>query len=220
MLVKIRRQKIGGQPYTEEFQYAGSGKVSVSCIIDAISVELMMSGKPRISWDCSCMEAKCGGCAMVINGKPGLACNTFIDCSEDAVLTLEPLKKFPVIEDLSVDRSAIFEHQKEAGIFLGEYKEAEAAERPYRYNAAKCLKCGLCLEICPNYKGGKTHFGPVMLHDAYLQASASGNRTGEMKKAYKEHFAGGCSSCLACSKICPQEISTLASISYMVKKIK
>ncbi len=214
MLVKIKRKKLNEKPFIEEFNYDGTGMQTVSSILDAINRSLESSGKDSVVWDCSCVEAKCGACAMVINDKPGLACDTFIDCDKNSVLTLEALKKFPVIEDLSVDRSVIFDNQKVAEIYLGDFHE-NSEESRYRYNAAKCLKCGLCLEICPGYKDGKTHFGAVMLHDAYLQASASKDREKELAKAYKEHFFKGCLSCLKCTEICPNGISTLASASYM-----
>lgn len=36
-------------------------------------IEGVVSG--RIVWECSCMQKKCGACAMLINGKPRLACD-------------------------------------------------------------------------------------------------------------------------------------------------
>ena len=64
------------------------------------------------------MQAVCGGCAMVINGVPALACATFADEVSVDTLRLEPLSKFPVIADLIVDRSVIYEILFHANAYL------------------------------------------------------------------------------------------------------
>ena len=58
----------------------------------------------EIAWECSCLQKKCGACAMRINGVPRLACDTKIGDLKSKTVTLEPLKKFPVVRDLIVDR--------------------------------------------------------------------------------------------------------------------
>ncbi len=55
-----------------------------------------------LSFRSSCQGAKCGSCAVALNGKPVLACNTMIDGRD---ITIGPLPNFPVINDLIVDRS-------------------------------------------------------------------------------------------------------------------
>ena len=64
------------------------------------------------------MQALCGGCAMVINGVPALACNTFADEVKGEELVLAPLSKFPVVADLIVDRSVIYENLTHAKAYL------------------------------------------------------------------------------------------------------
>ncbi len=219
MQVKIKRQKNkASAPYWQEFECSLTEKLSAASVIDFINDKLP-GGDEKIAWDCSCMQKLCGACAMVINGVPALACDTFIDPEKERTLVIEPLRKFPVICDLKVDRSSIYEHQKTAGIFSAEVCDADPSEFDYRYLASKCLKCGLCLEVCPNYaEGGKKHFGAVMLNEAYVLSSVSKNRRNELKKAFAEHFAACCSGCMACREICPAGISSLASSSYMLKK--
>jgi fumarate reductase iron-sulfur subunit len=50
-------------------------------------------------WSCR-YYAKCGTCAVMINGKPGLTC---LEPARDG-MTVAPLDNFPVIRDLVVDR--------------------------------------------------------------------------------------------------------------------
>ena len=58
------------------------------------------------------MVRKCGACAMLINERPRLACSTFLHTLKGSTITLEPLSKFPLVRDLIVDRSNLFENLK------------------------------------------------------------------------------------------------------------
>ena len=74
-----------------------------------------------VGWECSCLEKKCGACAMLINGRPALACGVFlkIAASEPSKrgfrkrgeVVLEPLSRFPVVRDLMVDRRDVYKRQ-------------------------------------------------------------------------------------------------------------
>ena len=87
--------------------------------------------------------------AMVINDIPALACETFLKNLKSNIITIRPLRKFPVVHDLIVDRSSIHENLKRTNVFIGEYQPQQNEDFRHQYDAAKCLKCGLCLEVCP-----------------------------------------------------------------------
>ena len=55
---------------------------------------------------------------MRINGLPELACSTFLQSLKGKVIVLEPLSKFPVVKDLIVDRSVVFENLKKINLWL------------------------------------------------------------------------------------------------------
>ena len=103
MVVRIKRQqRFDSEPYWQSFKYEGPRHVTVSAVLDALNYTddlFDIDGKPtsRIRWECSCMQALCGGCAMVINGVPALACSTFADEVKGDELVLEPLSKFPML---------------------------------------------------------------------------------------------------------------------------
>ena len=156
---------------------------------------------------------------MVINGQPTLACGEFIDLDSTKELKLAPLSKFPCVRDLTVDRSCIQEHQKQALMYLGERGRPKKREHEQQYMAAKCLKCGLCLEVCPNYIGPEGNFyGVLLAHEAYLLYSSTDDRRKDLARQYRLHFGRGCSKSLACRDICPAKIPTLSSIGYMNRK--
>ena len=224
MIVKIKRQSDSkSAAYWQSFNYNGPQHVTVSAVLDALNYTddlFDIDGKPatRIRWECSCMQAMCGGCAMVINGIPALACSTFIDEVKGKELTIEPLSKFPVIADLIVDRSVIYENLIEAKAYLESIAASSKKQHEQQYSVAKCLKCGLCLEVCPNYHPGAAFFGAVLANESYLLESQSTEETPQIIDAYKKHFAAGCSKALSCQKVCPAGIETLTSILRMNRK--
>ena len=224
MIVKIKRpHKSDSQAYWQSFIYDGPEHVTVSSVLDALNYTddlFDVDGKPaaRIRWECSCMQAVCGGCAMVINGVPALACTTFADEVKGEVLVLEPLSKFPVVADLIVDRSIIYENLISAKAYLDSIAKNDARQHKQQYSVAKCLKCGLCLEVCPNYRPGGDFFGAVLANESYLIASQSSNKKSQVVKEYKAHFGAGCSKALSCQSVCPMKIETITSIMRMNRK--
>lgn len=216
MIVRILRNGI-----FQSYPFNGKGRQTVAEILDHLNydddlMDIDGNHAERITWECSCMQKVCGACAMIINGKPALACASFIDTDKEKTLELRPLSKFPLIKDLKVDRSIIDESLRAFGIYSGTVLPADKKHEELRYNVAKCLKCGICLEICPNYKPGSKEFvGAVLANDACLQYTVSENRKAEISKAYKEHFEQGCSKALSCRDACPLKMPTLSSISFM-----
>ena len=222
MKVKVLRQVTPfSESYWETFNADVPPETSVAALIEHINYNDDIAdenGRPttRIGWECSCLQGVCGSCAMVINGIPSLACETFVrDLGE--TVTIKPLQKFPVIHDLVVDRSVIFENLKNTSMFIGEYNPSHKGKKEFehQYSTAKCLKCGLCLEVCPNYTNGESFFGALFANDCYTVASRNGEKASEVKKQYAEHFANACSKSLSCMDVCPMKIQTIASISKM-----
>lgn len=224
MIVKIKRQSSPDSvPYWQSFNYDGPQHVNVSTILDAINYTddlFDIDGKPatRVRWECSCLQAVCGGCAIIINGVPSLACVAFADEIKGDELILEPLSKFPIVADLIVDRSIIYENLNHAKAYLDSIATVDSHQQPQQYSVAKCFKCGLCLEVCPNYHKGGDFFGAVLANESYLVASQSSEKSSDLIKEYKKHFSAGCSKALSCQSVCPAGIETITSIMRMNRK--
>ena len=161
---------------------------------------------PYISWECSCLQKKCGACAILINGRPRLACDTFIrDYMKKDRLTLAPLSKFPIIKDLIVDRSTLYNNLRDIRNYLEEEVRLTDKNTDTAYEASRCLMCGCCLEVCPNFYAGGDFYGAASFVPATRLMTAS-DSDGERKKAYRKHIYSGCGKSLACKDICPAGI--------------
>ena len=221
MRVRVLRQQFpGGNPYWETFEYDGPTDNSVAGVLDWLNyhddiVDINGRRTTRIGWECSCLQGICGACAMVINGRPALACETLVRDLKEAEIEIRPLRKFPVVHDLLVDRSSIHENLKQANVCIGEYQPSGDVDHAHQYAAAKCLKCGLCLEVCPNYVNGKTFFGAAFANDCYLVASRNRTKAKEIRAIYADHFGKDCSNSLSCMEVCPMKIPTLATIAKL-----
>jgi succinate dehydrogenase / fumarate reductase iron-sulfur subunit len=228
MNVRILRQPGPDAPaHWEGFDVDVTGDMSVAALLDHINHNdevLDEKGRPttRIAWECSCLQGACGACAMVINGRPALACKTHLRDIEGSAIEIRPLGKFPVVRDLVVDRSSIHENLKRTNVSIESFDPGSVGGRArgtrdhwHEYEIAKCLKCGLCLEVCPNYTSGASFFGALFANDCYLVAARNKAKAGEVKALYDEHFGRSCSKALSCMDVCPAGISTIASMARL-----
>lgn len=221
MKVKVlRQQDSSSEPRWESFDYDGTRDISVAGLLDYLNYHddiVTDAGEPttRIAWECSCLQGVCGACAMVINGVPALACETFLRDLKGDMVTVRPLRKFPVVRDLVVNRDVMIEGLKRANVYIGEYRPRAGEDHDLQYVAAKCLKCGLCLEVCPNYASGSTFLGAVFANDCYLIFTRNREQSESIRNTYARHFASGCSKSLSCMDVCPMDIPTIASMARL-----
>ena len=166
------------------------------------------AGRPAgpIRWECSCLQKKCGACAMVIDGVPRLACDVKLrDCG--TTIRLEPLKKFPVIADLIVDRSVMQDNLKALRLWMKDRADMKDRAMDVAYDASRCLQCGCCLEVCPNFYAGGSFTGMASaIPFSRLLAELPASQQKEAARLYVRRFYGGCGKSLACRNICPAGI--------------
>src|ERR1044071_1049393 len=114
----------GGQ--LEDFQVeVNEGEV----VLDIIH-RLQATQTPDLAVRWNCKAGKCGSCSMEINGKPRLGCMTRMSTFEETeVVTVTPVRTFPVIRDLVTDVSFNYEKARETPAFA---PPADAAPGSYR----------------------------------------------------------------------------------------
>ena len=143
---------------------------------------------------------------MLVNSQPRLACDSKLK-EMGELIKVEPLKKFPVIADLVVDRSIMLENIKNAGIWFDENTKADETVGDIAYEASRCLQCGCCLEVCPNFYTGSEFFGmSAAVPFTRIISAVTENQKKAVYKAYRKHIYEGCGKSLACHNICPANI--------------
>ena len=163
----------------------------------------------RIEWECSCLQKKCGACAMVIGNRPQLACDARLAAFKSGEIKIEPLRKFPVVRDLVVDRSILYENLKTLRLWLKQNADLPDRDRPLAYEASECIQCGCCLEVCPNfYVGGKFFGMSTVPITTRLLSEMTPDEYRDLAKLYTKHTFEGCGKSLACRDICPKKIDT------------
>ena len=201
----LRRKSGSDAPYRQSVAFDAERGMTVAEGLEFINTTLL-AGDP-VEWERSCKQKKCGACAMLINGRPELACDHKLPETENGVVTLEPLRKFPVVRDLMVDRSVMFRNLQTLGAWL----ESDAGEDRWgtAYAASGCLQCGCCLEVCPNFCPDGEFFGAAALApSSRLISEAPEEDRQRIFAAYGKRFYDGCGKSLACRDICPAGIDT------------
>ena len=169
-------------------------------------------GRPvsPVRGECSGLQKKCGACAMVIGGKPRLACDTFLrEFAKKGRVTIEPLRKFPVIADLMVDRSAMRSHLKEMQLWMNQTAKTDGKQQADAYEASRCLQCGCCLEVCPEYAPDGDFYGAAAFVPGTREMiSEDRDSRKALDAAYRKYIFRGCGKSLACKEICPAGIDT------------
>src|SRR5450432_4371915 len=158
VLFKIRRQASpDATQLWEEFELPWHpGMNVISSMMEIARNPVTREGKPTmpITYDSNCLEEVCGSCAMLINGRARMACSALVD-KLDQPIRLEPFTKFPVVRDLAVDRSVLFENLKAVKAWVpvdGTY-DLGAGPRIFpqaqeaAYPLSNCISCTICMEV-------------------------------------------------------------------------
>lgn len=209
--IRIRRQNSrDAEAFWQAFELETEENMTVAAVLLELNrrsplTDVSGSAADPIGWEYGCLVRKCGGCAMRINGIPRLACATFLQELHGTVVTLEPLSKFPLVRDLIVDRSAVFEALRKARLWLESEAYMPSHTHAARYGSAKCLLCGCCLEVCPNFAVSGAFSGAVLPVNAFriLEEEQNTEHDRQVVDQYRKQYFEGCGKSLACHDICP-----------------
>ncbi len=227
--LSVKRQDTPtSSPYWEDYEIPYRPRHNViSALMEAAKDPKTRDGKPTspVVYDRACLEEICGSCAMRINGVSRMACTALIDSLEQPI-RLEPMAKFPVQRDLSVDRGVMFESLKRIrgwipidGTYdLGPGPRMPEPERQQAYEYSKCITCGNCLDVCPQVNGRSNFIGAAPIAQARLFNS---HPTGAMNAAERlealmaEGGIDDCGNAQNCVRACPKSIPLTTAIAEM-----
>ena len=185
-----------------------------------------------LQFDFVCRAGICGSCAMVINGRPGLACRT-LTRSLDADITLAPLPVFELISDLSVntgkwmramsERLETWVHTREREVNLSRLEEPMAPELAQQiYELDRCIECGCCVAACGTARMRDDFVGAVGLNKmARFRLDPRDGRSDDDFYELVGDDAGvfGCMSLLACHDVCPKQLPLATQIAFIRRKM-
>jgi len=234
--LKIRRQDGPDQANTrrwEEFEVPRLPQMNVISALQQIQLDpRTKDGKPvaPVAWECSCLEEICGACSMVINGRVRQACSALIEeiAPKGETIVIEPMSKFPVVRDLVVDRSKMFEDLMRVKAWieidgthdLGPGPLEGAEQQQVRYALSRCMTCGCCLEACPNVNDSSSFMGPAAINQVrYFNLHPTGKlqRTERLESMMHKGGVTECGKAQNCVEVCPKSIPLLDSIGSVAR---
>lgn len=231
-LIIQRQDTPDSKPYDEEFEVPYRPNMNViACLMEIQRNPVNAKGEPvsPVVWESNCLEEVCGACSMVINGKPRQACTALVDQLEQPI-RLQPMRTFPVVRDLVVDRSRMFEALKKIKAWipidgtydLGPGPRMPERERQWAYELSKCFTCGCCVEACPNVNDKTSFMGPFAISQVRLFNT---HPTGKMHREERLEAMMGeggiheCGNAQNCVQVCPKGIPLTTSIAAVNREV-
>lgn len=201
-----------------------NGDMSFLEMVDVLNEELIAKSEEPIAFDHDCREGICGMCSMYINGRAhgpqhgATTCQLYMRKFKDGdTIYIEPwrARAFPVLKDLTVDRSA-FDRIIAAGGFVGvstgQAQDANALPvdkdlAESAMDAAACIGCGACVASCKN-ASAMLFVAAKVSHLAQLPQGEPERKRRALAMVAQmdaEGF-GNCTNTGACEVECPKEI--------------
>lgn len=217
----------GSKPSMQNYELEESAGMTLFVALNLIRDEQA----PDLAFDFVCRAGVCGSCAMVINGRPGLACRTLTSELPDEI-TLLPLPNFELIADLSVntgkwmramsERLQTWVHQQQEADLDALEPKMDQIQATEIYELDRCIECGCCVTACGTAQMREDFIGAVGINKvARFHADPRDART-EMD--YYEVIGDddgvfGCMTLLACQDVCPKNLSLQTQIAFVRRKM-
>jgi len=209
--MRVFRGDPTGGDFKEYTVEGGEGMV----VLDVVH-RIQATHAPDLACRWNCKAGKCGSCSAEINGKPRLMCMTRMDIfEENEVVSVAPMRTFPIIRDLVTDVSYNFEKAKQVPPLRlpppdadGKYRMMqEDVERPQEFH--KCIECFLCQNVCHvirDHDLKKRFSGPrffIKIAGLEMHPLDTRDRTDFVRE---QAGVGFCNITKCCTEVCPEHI--------------
>lgn len=213
--IEVLRYRPGqdAEPVLQRYRVPFTDDMSVLQGLQHIKDEL--DGTLSFRW--SCRMAICGSCGMMIDGKPRLACQTFLREYFPGTVRVEALAHFPIERDLVVAVDDFVAKLQSIKPYIipkqprtlaeGEYLQTPAQLEQFE-QFSSCINCMLCYAACPQYGLDPKFIGPgalALLH-RYNADSRDGARAERMQVVNAEEGVWTCTAVGYCSEVCPKHV--------------
>jgi succinate dehydrogenase / fumarate reductase iron-sulfur subunit len=227
---------VPGKQYWEEFDLV------LTPFLNLISALLQIQKHPvnrsekkvcPVTWEQGCLEEVCGSCTVLVNGRPRQACTALIEQllkeTGGKIVTVAPMTKFPLVRDLVVDRTSMFDSLKKVHAWVdvddsydrGFGAKVSPEKQQMRYELSTCMSCGCCLEACPQINEHSKFIGAAAISQVRLfNADPIGqlNAKTRLHALMEEGGVASCGNAQNCVEVCPKQIPLTESITAMAKE--
>jgi succinate dehydrogenase / fumarate reductase iron-sulfur subunit len=182
---------------------------------------------PSLAFRFSCRGSVCGSCAMNINGRNRLSCETQVSLVK-GVVKIRPLGHFRVLRDLVVDLDRFWEKYGMVMPYLvpsAPPPEKEMIQTPDERerlgDTIDCILCANCHASCTVAGTDGGYLGPaaILKTDRFLRDSRDGAGDERLRIVDDIHGVWRCHTILGCQEVCPKGISPTSSIMGMRKRM-
>jgi len=214
-------------PRMDHFEIEEEPMMNLFTVLNRIREE----NDPSLMFDFSCRASVCGSCAMVINGRPRLACQT-LTATLPLETTLHPLPVFKHVGDLCVDTGTWFRSMyQNVGSWVHTDTEFDPKALEQRlpndmmleiYELERCIECGSCVAACGTANVREDFVGAVGINKiARFRADPRDTRS---EAEYYEVVGDddgvfGCMTLLGCQDVCPKDLSLQTQIAFLRRKM-
>lgn len=216
------------QPHFEAFDLEEADGMTLFIAL----MEIREHQDPTLQFDFVCRSGICGSCAMLINGRPGLACRTLTK-NLDRVIRLAPLPVFELIGDLSVNTGkwmrAMSEalqtwvHTDDQPVDLCAIEPPMEPERAQAlYELERCIECGCCIAGCGTAQMREGFIGAVGLNKiARFRLDPRDTRSDAefLDIIGEDNGIFACMSLLGCDDVCPKQLPLATQLAYLRRQM-
>ncbi len=228
--VKLKIQKYDPETDNEPYwrEYTIQAKPGMTMLEALFEVLNKVDGS--LSFRFCCRGAVCGACAMMINGKIRLACETQVAVMKEKrePILISPMPHKKVVKDLVVDLDPFFQQMRSIKPYMvgkEPFPEKEILQsekdRAKLTEPIDCILCGSCSSACTIAWWDPNYLGPATLEKVYRFVADSRDtiRDERLDMVNTEDGVWRCHTIFNCVDVCPKKINQTDAIQYLKRQI-